>query len=203
MLGLTETVCSSDPPIFLQVTLHAHTAREVGHISALISVVNRKTGEATKSRPRCASKQGSQGRPIARRITTVTGCRVQQRSQPMGLRVKCVLIEHNSSLACPTSSFTPRPKVPGQGPGCHSGGHRRPLAGAGGVLGLQGTWAHCIERGGADRGGGHCDQDFRVRAVRRELTRSVLWNGADMEPKKIWKRMDHLWSPAIFSSCNS
>ena len=36
----------------LQVTLHAHTAREEGHVSALICTLNPKTGEVAKAKPR-------------------------------------------------------------------------------------------------------------------------------------------------------
>jgi len=36
----------------LQVTLHAHAAREEGHISALVCTLNPKTGETIKAKPR-------------------------------------------------------------------------------------------------------------------------------------------------------
>ncbi|GAX83662.1 hypothetical protein CEUSTIGMA_g11087.t1 [Chlamydomonas eustigma] len=39
-----------------QVTLHAHVAREEGNISALISVLNPKSGEVAKAKPRCLLK---------------------------------------------------------------------------------------------------------------------------------------------------
>ena len=39
-------------PTRLQVTLHAHTAREEGHVSALICTLNPKTGEVAKAKPR-------------------------------------------------------------------------------------------------------------------------------------------------------
>ncbi|KAF5841984.1 translation elongation factor EF1A/initiation factor IF2gamma [Dunaliella salina] len=34
-------------------TVHAHVAREVGHISSLIALMSPKTGEVTKTKPRC------------------------------------------------------------------------------------------------------------------------------------------------------
>ena len=34
-------------------TLHAHVAREVGHISALLSILSPRSGEITKLKPRC------------------------------------------------------------------------------------------------------------------------------------------------------
>ncbi len=40
----------------MQVTLHAHTARESGHISALVSLLNSKTGEVVRAKPRCLLK---------------------------------------------------------------------------------------------------------------------------------------------------
>lgn len=36
-----------------QVTLHAHAARETGHISSLLSLLNAKTGEVERHKPRC------------------------------------------------------------------------------------------------------------------------------------------------------
>ncbi|KAL4448191.1 hypothetical protein ABPG75_005410 [Micractinium tetrahymenae] len=39
-----------------QVTIHAHTARESGHISGLVSLLNAKTGEVQRARPRCLLK---------------------------------------------------------------------------------------------------------------------------------------------------
>lgn len=39
-----------------QVTIHAHTARESGHVSALVSLLNSKTGEVQRARPRCLLK---------------------------------------------------------------------------------------------------------------------------------------------------
>eukprot|EP00798_Chlamydomonas_sp_ICE-L_P032723 gene32723-3607_t len=39
-----------------QVTLHAHTSREAGHISGVVSLVDPKTGETTKMKPRCILK---------------------------------------------------------------------------------------------------------------------------------------------------
>jgi translation elongation factor EF-1alpha len=43
-------------PSIVQVTLHAHTARESGHISGLVSLLNAKTGEVLRSKPRCLLK---------------------------------------------------------------------------------------------------------------------------------------------------
>lgn len=40
----------------LQVTLHAHSIQETGTISRLVSLLNAKTGEASKQRPRCLLK---------------------------------------------------------------------------------------------------------------------------------------------------
>ena len=40
----------------VQVTLHAHAARETGHISQLLAVVNPKTGEQAKRKPRVLTK---------------------------------------------------------------------------------------------------------------------------------------------------
>jgi len=34
------------------VTLHAHVAREVGHINALIGLLSPRSGEVTKAKPR-------------------------------------------------------------------------------------------------------------------------------------------------------
>jgi elongation factor 1 alpha-like protein len=39
-----------------QVTLHAHAARDSGHVSRLISLLDSKTGEVVKERPRCLLK---------------------------------------------------------------------------------------------------------------------------------------------------
>lgn len=39
-----------------QVTLHAHTARESGHISGLVSLLNSKSGEVIRTKPRCLLK---------------------------------------------------------------------------------------------------------------------------------------------------
>lgn len=39
-----------------QATIHAHTARETGHISGLVSLLNAKTGEVQRLRPRCLLK---------------------------------------------------------------------------------------------------------------------------------------------------
>lgn len=39
-----------------QVTLHAHTARESGHISGLVSLLNPKSGEVMRAKPRCLLK---------------------------------------------------------------------------------------------------------------------------------------------------
>jgi elongation factor 1 alpha-like protein len=39
-----------------QVTLHAHAARESGHVSGLISLLDPKSGEVAKLRPRCLVK---------------------------------------------------------------------------------------------------------------------------------------------------
>ncbi|PSC70924.1 HBS1 isoform X1 isoform B [Micractinium conductrix] len=39
-----------------QVTIHAHTARESGHVSALLSLLNSKTGEVQRAKPRCLLK---------------------------------------------------------------------------------------------------------------------------------------------------
>ena len=45
-----------DLPSILQVTLHAHAARETGHVSRLIAGVDAKTGETSKKRPRVLLK---------------------------------------------------------------------------------------------------------------------------------------------------
>ena len=39
-------------PCSKQATLHAHTARETGHISRLIAVLHPRTGKVMKARPR-------------------------------------------------------------------------------------------------------------------------------------------------------
>ncbi|KAG7670734.1 hypothetical protein Ndes2437A_g04358 [Nannochloris sp. 'desiccata'] len=39
-----------------QVTLHAHAARDSGHVSRLIALLDSKTGEVVKERPRCLLK---------------------------------------------------------------------------------------------------------------------------------------------------
>lgn len=39
-----------------QVSIHVHTAQESGQISQLISVLNPKTGEVTRARPRAIVK---------------------------------------------------------------------------------------------------------------------------------------------------
>ena len=44
------------------VTLHAHAARESGHVSALCAVLDPKTGEVQRARPRCLLK-GQTGAP--------------------------------------------------------------------------------------------------------------------------------------------
>jgi elongation factor 1 alpha-like protein len=36
-----------------QVTLHAHAAREAGHVSALLELLDARTGEVVRARPRC------------------------------------------------------------------------------------------------------------------------------------------------------
>ena len=38
------------------VTLHAHAARESGHVSALVSLLDPKTWEVSRARPRCLLK---------------------------------------------------------------------------------------------------------------------------------------------------
>lgn len=40
----------------LQVTLHAHAARETGFVSRLVASIDAKTGEASKKRPRVLLK---------------------------------------------------------------------------------------------------------------------------------------------------
>ena len=37
----------------LQVTLHAHASQETGHISQLVSLLDAKTFEVSKPKPRC------------------------------------------------------------------------------------------------------------------------------------------------------
>ena len=41
------------------MTLHAHSVQETGCIRRLVSLLNAKTGEASKQRPRCLLKVGS------------------------------------------------------------------------------------------------------------------------------------------------
>lgn len=52
----TPTPLRTPPPHSSQVTLHAHTARESGHISGLVSLLNSKSGEVTRAKPRCVLK---------------------------------------------------------------------------------------------------------------------------------------------------
>ena len=40
----------------LQVTLHAHASQETGHMSQLVSLLDSKTFEVSKSKPRCLLK---------------------------------------------------------------------------------------------------------------------------------------------------
>lgn len=40
----------------LQVTLHAHASQETGHLSQLVSLLDSKTFEVSKSKPRCLLK---------------------------------------------------------------------------------------------------------------------------------------------------
>ena len=40
----------------MQVTVHAHAAREIGHVSRLVSGVDPKTGEVSKKKPRVLLK---------------------------------------------------------------------------------------------------------------------------------------------------
>ena len=40
----------------VQVTLHAHASQETGHMSQLVSLLNAKTFEVSKARPRCLLK---------------------------------------------------------------------------------------------------------------------------------------------------
>jgi hypothetical protein len=47
------------PSNTLQVTLHAHSIQETGCIRRLVSLLNAKTGEPSKQRPRCLLKVGS------------------------------------------------------------------------------------------------------------------------------------------------
>lgn len=46
-----------EPPVpilpGLHVSLHAHAVRESGQISKLVSIINNKTGDVIKSKPRC------------------------------------------------------------------------------------------------------------------------------------------------------
>ena len=45
-------IVNDGPNDVSQVTLHAHTAREEGHISALICTLDPKTGATAKAKPR-------------------------------------------------------------------------------------------------------------------------------------------------------
>ena len=50
---MSETSCPHFMPTRpTQVTLHAHAAREEGHVSALVCTLNPKTGEVAKAKPR-------------------------------------------------------------------------------------------------------------------------------------------------------
>lgn len=49
--GVTHTLLSC-----LQVTLHAHASQETGHMSQLLSLLDSKTFEVSKPRPRCLLK---------------------------------------------------------------------------------------------------------------------------------------------------
>lgn len=40
----------------VQVTLHAHASQETGYITQLVSLLNAKTSEVSKARPRCLLK---------------------------------------------------------------------------------------------------------------------------------------------------
>lgn len=42
--------------MFMQVTLHAHASQETGHMSQLVSMLDAKTFQVAKSRPRCLLK---------------------------------------------------------------------------------------------------------------------------------------------------
>lgn len=43
-------------PCYSQVTIHIHTAQEAGHIASLASLLDPKTGELLKRRPRAVLK---------------------------------------------------------------------------------------------------------------------------------------------------
>ena len=51
MLPLTARVPA------VQVTIHVHAARETGRITQLVSLLNAKTGEVTKPKPRALLKE--------------------------------------------------------------------------------------------------------------------------------------------------
>lgn len=42
--------------VVLQVTIHAHSAREAGALTKLLATINPKTGEEVKRNPRCLIK---------------------------------------------------------------------------------------------------------------------------------------------------
>ena len=42
--------------LILQVTLHAHASQETGHMSQLVSLLDSKTFEVSKNKPRCLLK---------------------------------------------------------------------------------------------------------------------------------------------------
>ncbi len=42
--------------VSLQVTLHAHASQETGHMSHLVSLLDSKTFEVSKNKPRCLLK---------------------------------------------------------------------------------------------------------------------------------------------------
>ena len=44
------------PVVCMQVTLHAHASQETGHMSQLISLLDSKTLEVSKNKPRCLLK---------------------------------------------------------------------------------------------------------------------------------------------------
>ncbi|GMH43071.1 hypothetical protein BSKO_10993 [Bryopsis sp. KO-2023] len=62
-----------EPPVPIvpgqPVALHAHTVREEGNISRLISILNPKTGEVLKNKPRCLTK----GQTVIMEITPARG----------------------------------------------------------------------------------------------------------------------------------
>ena len=54
-----DTQCDGSHDLWrchLQVVLHAHAAREQGHVSGLISLLDAKTGQVSKPRPRALGK---------------------------------------------------------------------------------------------------------------------------------------------------